>query len=142
MYIRDRRALGVWRLEEKILLETNLESFVVTQYTRVKPYALTMDALQRCTECALSILIFFVALFNPPKQRVKFFPHTFHPFESLLQSLHHHGSHYSVGCCIDPSNSSHPSPILIVVGHQSHKFRWPMGIDQWIDRRHTIPDDG
>ena len=33
-------------------METNLESVVVMQQRRIKFYALTMDALQRCTECA------------------------------------------------------------------------------------------
>jgi hypothetical protein len=28
------------------------------------------------------------------------------------------------------------------VGRRWHKFRWPMGIDQWIDRSLMIPDDG
>ena len=50
--LRDRRALGVWRLEEQILLETNLESIVLMQFDGVKSYALTMDALQKCTHTA------------------------------------------------------------------------------------------
>ncbi len=67
----------------------------------------------------MEVLIFFVALFNPPKQQVNVLPHTCCPFSSLLQCLLHRGSHRSVGCCFDPSNSSHPSPILSVVGRRS-----------------------
>ena len=61
---------------------------------------------------------FFCRSIRRPKRRVNVLPHTFRPFASLLQRPPHRRRHCSVGCCVDPSNSSHPSPML----RPSHNF--------------------
>ena len=56
------------------------------------------EAIETQGPVALSIFIFFVALFDPPKRWVNILPHTFRPVASPLQLPPHHRHHHLVGC--------------------------------------------